>query len=1021
MTEGNRGAGSSSARIRQNTRKSVRQRLLASAISPVAETLELRRLLSISAGGLDSTFGAGGKTTTDFSLATHPRDQANAVVLTSGDVVAVGTSGGQFAVALYASNGGLLSTASTPIGAGSAEATGVAVDSSGNLLVGGYANNSGTSNDFVVARYKIVGTGPSQSVVLDTTFGTSGYTTTDLNGGQSDIANAIAIDGSDVVLAGQTGAGASEHLAVAAYNSSTGHLDPAFGVNGVYMAAAVDAGNGLAIAPSGNIAIAGQDLHTSHSELTLLTSGGTLLSRNALNLGTTDNLTSIVSSGGEYLAAGTADSQFVIAKATATGALDSSFGSGGETKTTIAGSSFAQGSALAVQSNGKIDVVGYETNSTSGHDTFVAARYNAGGALDGGTFAAPNGYVTTNSFGSGTGDDVANGIAIQPDGQIVAAGYTTAGAGPSFDFALARYVSNNAPTTSTSPAALNAILQTETNSPGTDVHTLVNRVGASDPDGDPLGIAITGIDNTNGTWQFSTNSGGTWTNIPAVSNGSALTLTDSASNVVRFVPTGTFAGTSSITVRGWDQTKGSNGALADVTANSAANYNSFSDNAYAANISVVAKQNTVYVNASWVGTAEGGSAVSDSFGSHTFGIDAFATVQNGVDFVASGGTVDVDAGTYHENVTISQPLTLNGANAGVSGTSSRGAESIIDGGSGTAFLVQQGFVDFNGVEVTGNTGISATGAVSIQDDFLNTSGPTISLIAGPGNVTITDDKCLSAGQAFTYQWSLASMPIGSKATLNVATSSITGGTGAISFLPDSGVFGSQDLHLVLTDNTIGGDISVSGSGAGTGKVKFNEFTIKRNSVSGNIYVTGGGSTGGSIDLGVVTIDDNPSLHGGVSMCAFQTQMTQLDLSGNTLGGPVSVSSTGTTGDVTIGVAGNQSLTISGNRTETVNTVNSHEMIMIHGQHDLTVNGRTTVSNNQDESITISSNRNETVSQDETITISGNRTVGVGHDESITIHGAQDLTLGTLTASGNAIGGNISLSATAGNILMGDGS
>jgi len=103
-------------------------------------------------------------------------------------------------------------------------------------------------------------------------------------------------------------------------------------------------------------------------------------------------------------------------------------------------------------------------------------------------------------------------------------------------------------------------------------------------------------------------------------------------------------------------------------------------------------------------------------------------------------------------------------------------------------LVQQGFVDFNGVEVTGNTGISATGAVSIQDDFLNTSGPTISLIAGPGNVTITDDKCLSAGQAFTYQWSLASMPIGSKATLNVATSSITGGTGAISFLPDSGVF-----------------------------------------------------------------------------------------------------------------------------------------------------------------------------------------------------------------------------------------
>ncbi len=46
-----------------------------------------------------------------------------------------------------------------------------------------------------------------------------------------------------------------------------------------------------------------------------------------------------------------------------------------------------------------------------------------------------------------------------------------------------------------------------------------------------------------------------------------------------------------------------------------------------------------------------------------FGYDSFATIQGGVDGVASGGLVNVADGLYTENVTISQPLTLNGAGA----------------------------------------------------------------------------------------------------------------------------------------------------------------------------------------------------------------------------------------------------------------------------------------------------------------------------------------------------------------------
>jgi predicted outer membrane repeat protein len=57
---------------------------------------------------------------------------------------------------------------------------------------------------------------------------------------------------------------------------------------------------------------------------------------------------------------------------------------------------------------------------------------------------------------------------------------------------------------------------------------------------------------------------------------------------------------------------------------------------------------------------------------------AFATIQKGVDWVGSGGAVNVAAGTYTENVTIDQDLTLQGA--GVDRT-------IVDGGASDSVLV----------------------------------------------------------------------------------------------------------------------------------------------------------------------------------------------------------------------------------------------------------------------------------------------------------------------------------------------
>jgi hypothetical protein len=84
--------------------------------------------------------------------------------------------------------------------------------------------------------------------------------------------------------------------------------------------------------------------------------------------------------------------------------------------------------------------------------------------------------------------------------------------------------------------------------------------------GSSLGVAITGKTAVgNGTWEYSTNNGSTWTAIGGVSAGSALLL--SGTDMVRFVPDGIMSGTATLTVRGWDQSTGVHGDTADTTSN----------------------------------------------------------------------------------------------------------------------------------------------------------------------------------------------------------------------------------------------------------------------------------------------------------------------------------------------------------------------------------------------------------------------------------------------------------------------
>lgn len=106
-----------------------------------------------------------------------------------------------------------------------------------------------------------------------------------------------------------------------------------------------------------------------------------------------------------------------LAPATVTaGTLDSTFGTGGLATVAFSGNSYARGAA--VQRDGKIVLVG-SAPGTNGTD-FAITRLNTDGSLD--TSFGTNGQVIYPFDLSGAKNDVANGVAIQPNGQIVVVG-----------------------------------------------------------------------------------------------------------------------------------------------------------------------------------------------------------------------------------------------------------------------------------------------------------------------------------------------------------------------------------------------------------------------------------------------------------------------------------------------------------------------------------------------------------------------------------------------------------------------
>ena len=321
-------------------------------------------------------YGSGGTTTTGGGIGAG----ANAVAVdSSGYIYAAGqetVSGGdtEIALAKYNSTGTLSwgSVTTTALGAYSG-ANAVAVDSSGNVFVGGFGTDSpGYQQYLALAKY-------SSSGSLDTTFGSGGIA--HFYVGDHAGIDAIELLSSGDILVGGYGDDPDDDYAqkiVLAELTSSGALDTTFGSSGETI---TDVG--------GNAAA---------NAVNVLSSGKILVSGFGTDTGGSQDM--------------------LVARYTSSGALDTTFGAGGTDYTLTRYVDSAVSNAIAVDSStGKIVIVGTVSPDTSAPH-LVLARYNSNGTLD--TTFGSSGKITTSSV-SVTG----YGVIVEPNSSVLVSGLGT--------------------------------------------------------------------------------------------------------------------------------------------------------------------------------------------------------------------------------------------------------------------------------------------------------------------------------------------------------------------------------------------------------------------------------------------------------------------------------------------------------------------------------------------------------------------------------------------------------------------
>jgi uncharacterized delta-60 repeat protein len=412
-------------------------------------------------GSLDTGFNGSGKVSTDFQSGNSTNtDMAHAVAIQadgkivaagSGSVTVDGTTTAGFALARYNADGSLdtsfdtdgkvITPAAPQFGS---VAYAAVVQTDGKIVAAGYGHSSGTWTDFTLVRYNANGS-------LDTSFDTDGIILTDFSLSNEHARAALIQTDGKIVAAGYKGEGSGDDFALVRYNPD-GSLDASFDTDGKVLTDLgypTPSGTGDVEAQAdGKVVVAGYSSNGFNEDFALLRynadgthdetfgRGGKVLTDISGYAQGERAKALAIQADGKIVAAGQTtllnSSDFALARYNADGSLDTSFDGNGVVATDFAGGSYDFANAVTIQPDGKIVAAG--VSSIGGNFDVALARYNTDGSLD--TSFDTDGKVVT-SLSSGSGNDYAYGVVVQPDGKIVIAGFQSGVA--SSDFAVVRY------------------------------------------------------------------------------------------------------------------------------------------------------------------------------------------------------------------------------------------------------------------------------------------------------------------------------------------------------------------------------------------------------------------------------------------------------------------------------------------------------------------------------------------------------------------------------------------------------
>jgi uncharacterized delta-60 repeat protein len=467
---------------------------------------------------LDPTFAFGGKAVADFGVgsvfAAPAAVEPDGKIVVAGSIAVSGSPGQpgydtDFAVVrlnpdgtrdtTFGTNGrvtidvGRYTYAPTP--GALDEARGVAIDSSGRILVAGDTHlNAPTGLDFAVVRLLPNGD-------RDPSFGGAGVVTYDLDHSLNEAA-ALALDQFGRILVGggtryfdsSTGVSASHFALLRLFGD--GSLDRSFGgfthTNVLGLGSRTDmagsatldffgyddfvASGGIAVRPNGKIVLGGSAGTFTNNQLghravvaqfnpngSLDTTFGPTQAGYGTSFGGQDlggaGAIALLSDGSVVQVGSLSNgsnSDFAIARYTDSGFLDQSFGTSGIQRFDF-GYGDDSASSVAVDAQGRFVVAG--TARVGADDDMAAIRLDSGGRFDP-TFGNDNKLTTDFTNGADRG----YGVVIQPDGKVVLTGIAEIDG--RFNFAAVRYA---APTANTADSDGDGLLDVwETN--GIDVN-----------------------------------------------------------------------------------------------------------------------------------------------------------------------------------------------------------------------------------------------------------------------------------------------------------------------------------------------------------------------------------------------------------------------------------------------------------------------------------------------------------------------------------------------------------------------